>query len=89
MQTIDQSKPILVTGGTGYMASWIIKQLLDDGKEVRTTVRDLSQKDKSPLKAKEHWSSLKQICSKKEVLLKPWLAANWLSTRHRRSRFQD
>jgi nucleoside-diphosphate-sugar epimerase len=47
MQTIDQSKPILVTGGTGYLASWIIKQLLDEGKEVRTTVRDLSQKDKS------------------------------------------
>lgn len=47
MLTIDQSKPILVTGGTGYLASWIIKQLLDEGKEVRTTVRDLSQKDKS------------------------------------------
>ncbi len=47
MQTIDQSKPILVTGGTGYLASWIIKQLLDEGKAVRTTVRDLSQKDKS------------------------------------------
>jgi len=47
MQTIDQSKPILVTGGTGYLASWIIKQFLDEGKEVRTTVRDLSQKDKS------------------------------------------
>jgi len=47
MKTIDQSKPILVTGGTGYLASWIIKQLLDEGKEVRTTVRDLSQKDKS------------------------------------------
>lgn len=47
MKTIDQSKPILVTGGSGYLASWIIKQLLDDGKEVRTTVRNLSQKDKS------------------------------------------
>jgi nucleoside-diphosphate-sugar epimerase len=47
MQTIDQSKPILVTGGTGYLASWIIKQLLDEGKEIRATVRDLSQKDKS------------------------------------------
>jgi len=53
MQTIDQSKPVLVTGGTGYMASWIIKQLLDDGKEVRTTVRDLSRKDKS-----EHLTAL-------------------------------
>lgn len=28
------------------MASWIVKQLLDQGLEVRTTVRNLSQKDK-------------------------------------------
>lgn len=46
MKTIDQTKPILVTGGTGYLASWIVKQLLDEGLEVRTTVRDLAQKDK-------------------------------------------
>lgn len=46
MKTIDQTKPILVTGGTGYLASWIIRQLLDDGKEVRTTVRNLTQKEK-------------------------------------------
>ncbi|HEX7585470.1 MAG TPA: aldehyde reductase [Prolixibacteraceae bacterium] len=46
MKTIDQTKPILVTGGTGYLASWIIKQLLDEGREVRTTVRNLAQKDK-------------------------------------------
>jgi len=46
MKTIDQQKPILVTGGTGYLASWIIKQLLDDGKTVHTTVRDLSNKQK-------------------------------------------
>ena len=46
MKTIDQTKSILVTGGTGYLASWIIKQLLDDGREVRTTVRNLAQKDK-------------------------------------------
>jgi nucleoside-diphosphate-sugar epimerase len=46
MKTIDQTKPILVTGGTGYLASWIVKQLLDEGLEVRTTVRNLAQKDK-------------------------------------------
>ena len=46
MKTIDQTKPVFVTGGTGYMASWIIKQLLDEGREVRTTVRNLAQKDK-------------------------------------------
>ena len=46
METLNYSKPILVTGGTGYMAGWIIKLLLDEGREVRTTVRNLSQKDK-------------------------------------------
>lgn len=33
---------ILVTGGTGYVAGWIIKSLLERGDEVRTTVRDRS-----------------------------------------------
>lgn len=42
MSTIDKTKPVLVTGGTGYMASWIIKMLLDDGINVNTTVRDPS-----------------------------------------------
>lgn len=46
MKNIDKQKPVLVTGGTGYMASWIIKQLLDTGSEVRTTVRNLSAKEK-------------------------------------------
>lgn len=46
MKTLDRTKPVLVTGGTGYLASWIVKQLLDQGFEVRTTVRNLAQKDK-------------------------------------------
>ncbi len=38
---------ILVTGGTGYIASWIINYLLEEGHEVNTTVRDLSKKSKA------------------------------------------
>lgn len=37
---IDKTKPILVTGGNGYIASWIVKYLLEDGCSVRATVRD-------------------------------------------------
>lgn len=40
MREIDKSKPVMVTGGTGYIASWIIKMLLEDGINVNATVRD-------------------------------------------------
>ena len=30
----------MLTGGTGYLASWIVKMLLDDGINVHATVRD-------------------------------------------------
>jgi len=42
MRKIDKSKPVLVTGGTGYVASWIIKMLLEEGITVHATVRDPS-----------------------------------------------
>ncbi len=37
---MDKSKPILVTGASGYLASWIVKYLLKDGYKVRGTVRN-------------------------------------------------
>lgn len=37
---IDKSKPICVTGASGYIASWIVKYLLDDGCTVHATVRN-------------------------------------------------
>jgi nucleoside-diphosphate-sugar epimerase len=35
--------PVLVTGGTGFLATWCIAALLDRGYEVRTTVRDTAR----------------------------------------------
>lgn len=40
MQTIDSSKPVCVTGASGYIASWIVKYLLERGFTVHATVRD-------------------------------------------------
>ena len=41
--SIDTSKPVLVTGATGYIAGVLIKQLLDIGCIVHGTVRDPSK----------------------------------------------
>ncbi|TGN20196.1 SDR family oxidoreductase [Leptospira idonii] len=46
MPEINRNKPILVTGGAGYIASWIIKFLLEDGFNVRATVRNKSEEKK-------------------------------------------
>jgi nucleoside-diphosphate-sugar epimerase len=40
MQEIDTTKPILVTGASGFIASWIVKYLLEGGYTVHGTVRD-------------------------------------------------
>jgi len=37
---IDPAMPVLVTGASGYVASWIIRYLLEDGYTVRGTVRN-------------------------------------------------
>lgn len=46
MKTINSELPVVVTGGSGYIASWIVKYLLEDGKSVRTTVRSLKDTKK-------------------------------------------
>lgn len=43
----DSTKPVLVTGAAGYMASWVVEQLLRQGRTVRGTVRDLSDTAKT------------------------------------------
>ena len=46
MAKLHTDKPILVTGATGYIASWIIKLLIDDGYTVRGSVRSKSNQSK-------------------------------------------
>ncbi len=43
---MEKDKPILVTGASGYIASWIVNKLLDKGYTVHGTVRDLKREDK-------------------------------------------
>ncbi len=45
MTQIDKTKPVLVTGATGYVASWLVKRLLEEGLTVHAAVRN-PQKDK-------------------------------------------
>jgi nucleoside-diphosphate-sugar epimerase len=40
------NKAILVTGGTGYIGSWVVKYLLEKGYSVRTTVRNKNNTEK-------------------------------------------
>ncbi len=38
-----QTQTVLVTGGSGFLGSWCLIELLRRGHNVRTTVRDLSR----------------------------------------------
>ncbi len=46
MTTIDKSKPVLVTGATGFVAGWLVKRLLDEGITVHAAVRNPDNKEK-------------------------------------------
>lgn len=50
-QIIDKTKPVMVTGASGYIANWIVKLLLDAGCTVHATVRNPdNEKSVGPLK---------------------------------------
>ena len=46
MLAIDTSKPVMITGATGYVAGWIVKELLQAGLTVHAPVRDPNNLDK-------------------------------------------
>ncbi|NCN10726.1 MAG: aldehyde reductase [Leptospira sp.] len=46
MNSKENSLPILVTGASGYVASWIVKYLLEEGYKVHGTVRSVKSEDK-------------------------------------------
>ncbi|WFR67857.1 NAD-dependent epimerase/dehydratase family protein [Curtobacterium flaccumfaciens] len=45
MNDIDHARPVLVTGGSGFIAGHVILRLLAQGRRVRTTVRSLGRQD--------------------------------------------
>ncbi len=47
MQTIDNSKPVLVTGATGYVAGRLVEKLLSEGITVHAAVRNPDNKEKT------------------------------------------
>lgn len=46
MKTIDKTKPVMVTGATGYVAGWLVKKLLEEGFTVHAAVRNPDKKEK-------------------------------------------
>ena len=47
MSDNNNSKPVLVTGATGYLASWIVKGLLEKGITVHAAIRGVGDKVKT------------------------------------------
>ncbi len=47
MTMIDKTKPVLVTGASGYIAGVLVKRLLSEGITVHATVRDINDVSKT------------------------------------------
>lgn len=47
MTHIDTNKPVLVTGATGYVAGWIVKELLEMGVTVHAPIRNPDNREKT------------------------------------------
>jgi len=43
---INKSNPVMVTGANGFVASWLVKRLLEDGITVHAAVRSPENNDK-------------------------------------------
>ena len=46
MKEIDKTKPVMVTGATGYVAGWLVKRLLEKGFTVHAAVRNPNNENK-------------------------------------------
>lgn len=46
MKNIDKTKPVLVTGATGFVAGWLVKKLLEEGMTVHAAVRNPDKQEK-------------------------------------------
>ena len=57
--------PVLVTGGNGYVASWLVKRLLERGFDVHATVRDPGDPAKT-----EHLRAIDRDCPGKLSLFR-------------------
>lgn len=43
---INKSLPVLVTGATGYIGGWVVKNLLDEGRTIHAPIRNLTNTQK-------------------------------------------
>ena len=46
MALIDKNRPVMVTGATGYVASWLVKKLLEEGLTVHAAIRNVDDNQK-------------------------------------------